>query len=97
MQEISRGDARSQGLKYYFTNKPCSKGHISKRLVSGGCCVVCGNAHSLKHQQKKLPKATRPRPEFCELCGQKPPVGRKILHLDHDHKTGLFRGWLETT
>ena len=26
----------------------------------------------------------------CEICG----VEGKDLHLDHDHQTGLFRGWL---
>jgi hypothetical protein len=35
---------------------------------------------------------TRPAPEHCENCGRLP--GKRILHLDHDHKTGKFRGWL---
>ena len=36
----------------------------------------------------------RPMPECCEVC-KKPPLGRwKKLHLDHDHETGEFRGWL---
>jgi hypothetical protein len=34
--------------------------------------------------------ATRPRPFLCEGCGQ---PHRKIVY-DHDHQTGLFRGWL---
>lgn len=39
------------------------------------------------------PPPTRPRPEICELCGG-PPNGRGVLHLDHCHETGRFRGWL---
>ena len=35
---------------------------------------------------------TRTMPALCELCG-KPPKAR-ILHLDHDHTTKTFRGWL---
>lgn len=39
-----------------------------------------------------LPKVTRPRPTACECCGEKHK--NRELSLDHDHKTGLFRGWL---
>lgn len=33
--------------------------------------------------------APRPKPEKCEVCGRN---GR--ICLDHNHKTGEFRGWL---
>jgi hypothetical protein len=35
------------------------------------------------------PPQDRPENQPCEICGQSKP-----LHLDHDHATGLFRGWL---
>jgi hypothetical protein len=37
--------------------------------------------------------APRPKPEFCEICGQRGKK-RNGITLDHDHKTGKFRGWL---
>ena len=38
-----------------------------------------------------VPIPTRPEPEACESCGRR--TG-KTLHVDHDHATGKFRGWL---
>lgn len=37
MDIIGRGAARSSGLKFYFTGKPCKHGHVAKRRVHGGC------------------------------------------------------------
>lgn len=36
------------------------------------------------------PMTVTPQPAACEVCGQH----TKSLHLDHDHATGAFRGWL---
>ena len=47
---------------------------------------------ALKSGRKKLPQPSRPCPARCELCGN--PPDRRVLHLDHDHKTNTFRGWL---
>jgi hypothetical protein len=38
-----------------------------------------------------LPEATRAAPDRCECCGR---VEKAALCLDHDHVTGVFRGWL---
>lgn len=38
---------------------------------------------------RQLEQAGRPKPENCELCGC---AGR--ICFDHDHLTGLFRGWI---
>jgi hypothetical protein len=39
------------------------------------------------------PEPTRPCPDVCECCSG-PFTGKKGPHLDHDHQTGRFRGWL---
>lgn len=50
------------------------------------------NKH-LNRRWRGLPDPTRPEPQECENCGGT-PNGHGGLHLDHDHKTGAFRGWL---
>lgn len=118
---VTKQQARESGLKHYFTGKPCSKGHVAKRHLTG-TCVECaklsvaawasrnpgeGNrrsreyyarhpervkANSVKSKRKAMgiPAAERPKPDACELCSA---AGRQ-MHLDHDHETGKFRGWL---
>ena len=34
---------------------------------------------------------TRPTPPTCENCGK---ATKATLNADHDHETGIFRGWL---
>jgi hypothetical protein len=43
-------------------------------------------------KSRGLPEPARPRPTTCECCGK--PPGKRKLHLDHCHLTGVFRGWL---
>lgn len=40
-QIISRKEAKSLGLKRYFTGKPCKRGHVEERSVSIAACVGC--------------------------------------------------------
>ena len=45
-------------------------------------------------ERLSLRRAGRPRPEVCDVC-DKPGTGKyKNIHFDHDHQTGMFRGWL---
>lgn len=55
---ITRGQAIEQGLKRYFTGKPCPKGHIVERIVNGCLCSKCVNENS-KLWKSKNPEACR--------------------------------------
>lgn len=105
-----RSRARRAGKKTYFTGRACVNGHVSKRSVSGGGCLECQRNRTAIYRatnrernrpilaaygrkRKGLPEPTRPEPKLCEICDG-PPNGVGGLHLDHDHRTGAFRGWL---
>jgi hypothetical protein len=60
----SRQEARSRGLKYYFNNVPCRKGHLAARQSADSWCVVCADAGRERKRRKATmddSKAERPR------------------------------------
>ena len=91
---VSRKEAIAAGLKFYFTGKLCPSGHTSKRRVADHSCRECEKVKTHQYVRRGYPAPTRECPAACELCG-KPPK-KRALHLDHDHKTNTFRGWLCT-
>lgn len=68
-----------QGVKMYFTGRPCPKGHIAQRYVSSMTCASCGALRSWAKQnpdkEKAVKKAYRNRnPELVrawKLANQK--------------------------
>lgn len=44
----SRKEAAANGGSKYFTNKPCSRGHISYRYVASGMCAACASEKAKK-------------------------------------------------
>ena len=54
MEIITRAEAKAQGLKRYFTGKPCKHGHVSERWASVKSCICCANkrkAYMKKYRQ----------------------------------------------
>lgn len=41
MEMIKRKQALEQNLTYYYTGKPCRKGHVAQRRAINGCCTEC--------------------------------------------------------
>ena len=41
MEIIKRQAAIVRGLKYFFTSKPCRRGHVAERKVIGGARRLC--------------------------------------------------------
>jgi len=53
MQIISRKEAIAQGLSWYFTGKPCWRGHIDERYVDGGCSTCRKMRYQLNIQKNR--------------------------------------------
>jgi 5-methylcytosine-specific restriction endonuclease McrA len=60
MQRITRKAAKAAGLKYYFTGKPCKRGHIDKRFVVTRRCMTC-NSFNVKEWVIRNPEANHAR------------------------------------
>lgn len=50
---VKRAEAKREGLKRYFTGKPCRHGHIDERIVSSRQCIQC-----YKTPEAKINKAS---------------------------------------
>ena len=80
------------------TRKCCSCGiikplsefskHIRNPLGLDNRCKKCVSSHA--RQRREAKKNATPKPNHCQLCGEK----SNKLFLDHCHKSGEFRGWL---
>ena len=49
---MKRKQALKQGLKHYFTGKPCIRGHISQRTTNDGVCTSCACGLSQEWQAR---------------------------------------------
>lgn len=63
-------------------------GKQGNRIYCNQCSACHNKATALVRTLKKL--HPKPKDGKCEACGGTPDV----LHLDHDHATEKFRGWV---
>jgi hypothetical protein len=60
---ITKEEAVSLGLKYYFTGTVCQNNHIEKRYVNTGICYACKRSHNVKdfkkHRERVLTSARK--------------------------------------
>lgn len=92
-----KGKPKSEETKARMRTHKKTPEHIAKVAAA-----LKGKAKSPEHRLKlkealggsnildrQIRQAGRPKPEHCEICGS---IGR--ICFDHDHATGLFRGWI---
>jgi hypothetical protein len=98
---ISREQAKTQGIKWYFTGIPCKHGHIDVRQLVNQCCRTCGNKRLreayAKNPQKDIDRVRRyqiANPEGTSLRRKK--SADKLRHTEA-YKEGQRRStakWL---
>jgi len=78
MEVITRQEAIEQGLKWYFTGKPCKHGHIARRSLAGPCqecsSIAYHTKYSERHKQanaeKKKHRIEKQRLDTIDFCKQ---------------------------
>jgi hypothetical protein len=63
----NRTDAKQSGAKYYFTGKPCVRGHVALRKTKGSC-VDCMKEDWVNDNEKR---ALKPKSEASRAAGRK--------------------------
>lgn len=63
----NRADAKSQGVKFYFTGQPCKRGHIALRKTKG-CCVECVKEDWILDNEKHKGE---PKSEAAKAAGKR--------------------------
>lgn len=51
MKVITRKEAITKGLKFYYSGKQCKNGHLVERYVVNYNCVLCSKKDAATHQQ----------------------------------------------
>ena len=68
MKIITRKNAIHQGLKFYFTGKPCKHGHTDKRRVPHGACVVCEKEMQTTDAQREYHRILKQTPKYKKMA-----------------------------
>ena len=73
-----RSEAKRAGLRYYQTNKPCTRGHISPRFTTGGKCIECNRENSRKHHAANPDKSrAENRAQYAKNAEKRREYSRK--------------------
>ena len=66
MNLMDRKTAKEQGLKFFYTGRPCHKGHVDKRLVSTKKCYTCSKLMAQEYKAKNKEKIQEYNKQYRE-------------------------------
>ena len=62
-----RATAKAQGAQYYYTGKPCTRGHIALRKTKGACVECMKEDWAVDNQRR----SERPKSEASKAAGRR--------------------------
>lgn len=89
---VARKDAKESGQRFYFTGKPCARGHVAKRYVVSSVCVDCVAPYRDNPERKKAiakqAKAWRERnPEYLYLAKKNQRLSNVERHNERNRNS----------
>ena len=91
MEIITRQEAIAQGLRHYFTGKPCKHGHISKRSVNTWVCQECSRMHKANERRDKTELVRRRARDWYLKNKERVASHRKKTETDEDRRRNSER------
>ena len=86
-------DAKAQGMKLYFTGKPCKYGHLDQRYTSSGQCLTCLQTSWPSHTpEKNRERAKQQRERNPERCAE---VQAEWRRNNAERKKANDKAWRE--
>jgi hypothetical protein len=70
MNLVTRKSAKAQGLKRYFTGRPCKNGHVDERFTSVSTCLSCADMY----ERQKRPGYASGLQNFYAVVGKDNPL-----------------------
>src|SRR5690606_23623550 len=96
MEVISKQDAKAKGLKFYFTGKPCPKGHYSERRVSNGACEDCLRAWALARYHQNSERYLAANKEWKKQNRERVLETRIAYYMKNkDREAAYAKAWRE--
>lgn len=85
-------EKRNAWQQVYKLRNPGKEAERSRKYRAENIASIREDNKQRWRIKKGMPIPHRPMPAACENCQQ--PQQGQLLHLDHCHETGVFRGWL---
>ncbi len=83
MEIILRQEAKTQGLRFYFTGKPCKRGHVTRRYVSTLNCEKCSYELAIAWQRNNQERAKEAQRASHQRHKQKNNLISRQYHEHH--------------
>jgi 5-methylcytosine-specific restriction endonuclease McrA len=77
---VTLAQARAANLKYYFTGKPCKRGHITNRLTSIRKCCICNNKQAIDWASRNPEKREESVIKWRNANPERHKAGNKKRH-----------------